>query len=422
MFLSGWTLSRLGRARAGALEIWPGVLAQGLTFANLFVPIAFGAQEQLVALVQSTAIAAILVQTVTHAIPGRLPAIGNNLQARHLRISALFSSLSISLLLAILGVILTLTQHRGTSIVLGGSIVLAAQSYYTVYTSELTRQDNYGGILRARLAYAVPLILLTGLVSLIHVEGFWLAVAAAASFFSGGMAAAAASRRSSGKERQARQNGAINRYFAELRVAAPLAFAYLLGGFSGQAGALALVGMGQFQPAWAVVVRIMNGMQTVGGQFLAPRADIDVGRSLRSSDAAGLGRGLKRAVAVGAVLAFGTVVLAGLALAYSGIQVSDLLTDGGLLVALLGYAGATTGITVIGRILGLVGRHWVRLVWEVARAVGFGAIILLARGELLLIALGILGFMSAATYTLLCVHAFRRYLLVERSTDAEVES
>lgn len=392
----------------GAQQVWPGVLAQTLTFANLFIPILLGAQEQLVALVQSTAIAAILVQTVTHAAPGRLPSIEDEIVAKRLRTAALISSALASACLAIVGITFTLIGSGAVSIWLGGAVVLAAQALYTIYVAELTRQFDYRGILVARLAYAILLVVLTTITCLLHAPGFWLAVGAAISFVAGGLAALISARARLRSFASAPGRLRPREYFGEVRVAGPLAFAYLLGGFSGQAGALALAGLGTFQPAWAVAVRIMNGMQTIGGQFLAPRADIDIAKTSRAEGGLSVSAALRKALLMCVVLAVGTLGLSAAALVYSGVYLRDFADDAELVVALVGYAALTTGITVIGRTLGLIGSHRVRLVWEIARAISFGLVLVFARNESLLILLGIVGALSSVSYVLLCMRAARR--------------
>jgi len=402
-------MNRSLRIVRGARQVWPGVLAQGLTFANLFIPILLGAEAQLVVLVQSTAIAAILVQTVTHAAPGRLPSITDGPAAKRIRLAALVSSAFASGALAVVGIALTLAGTGVVSIWLGGAVVLAAQALYTVYVAELTRQFNYRGILIARLAYAILLVVLTTVVCLLRAPGFWLAVAASFSFLAGGLAALVAGRRSLQGSGSITRQSPLKAYLLDVRVAAPLSFAYLLGGFSGQAGALALSGLGALQPAWAVVVRIMNGMQTIGGQFLAPRADIDVARAARTEASPSVPFALRKALMVGVALACGTAVLATAALLYSGVPLHDAVEELELLVALAGYAALTTGVTVVGRTLGLIGSHRTRLSWEALRAMGFGVVLLFAREELLLVLLGALGMFFSLSYVILCLRAAKRH-------------
>lgn len=412
-------MRRITRLRAGAAEVWPGLLAQGLTFANLFIPILLGAQGQLVTLVQSTAIAAILVQTVTHAAPGRLPGLEDGGAARRLRASALASSLTVSFILATAGFILTVIGPGKISILLGGAVVLAAQAVYTIYVAELTRLYNYRAIMAARLAYALVLVTLTAIVCVLRYEGFWLAVAAGVAFLAGGGAAALSARSSVRADRGARVRVRLADYIGELRTAAPLSLAYLLGGFSGQAGALALVGMGQFQAAWAVIVRMMNGMQTIGGQFLAPRADIEVARARRAEDEGALLRAVRRGMFVGLALSMATAVIAVAALIYSDISSNAVLSEFEVLFALLGYAAATTGMTVLGRTLGLVGSHRTRLIWETIRGVAFGIVLLFVRGEYLLVALGVVGLASVASYVWLCLRAVKRTSVDRRNDSLE---
>lgn len=407
-------MSRSAALRRTITSTWPGAFAQALTFANLFVPIVLGSQQQLVVLVQSTAVAAILVQTVTHAAPGRLPAIASPVEARQVRKFALLTSGLTAGLIAVAA--LCVPAGTFSEVLWGGSLVLAGQALYTINIAELVRKYNYRGIMRARLAYAIPLIVMTTLACLLDLQALLLAAVAAVSFAVGGIVAGAAAKRSNGDVGASRSVGGqpsergvlnvgVRAYFRELKAAAPLSLAYLLGGFSGQAGALAIPALGQVQAIWAALIRVMNGMQTVGSQFLAPKADIDLSRAVRGEGTRSASAALRAALIMAVGLAAGAVVLG-----IAAVMVSDptdlfLLVDPALACALLGYVALNAGLSVIGRSLGIVGQHRARLLWEVLRVIALGTSLIFARGDVLLYLLGGFGIASCVTYFLLCRQA-----------------
>ncbi|GAA4378991.1 hypothetical protein [Agromyces bauzanensis] len=376
-----------------------GIVAQGLTFGSTLLPIVWGLNDALIFLVFVSGVVTIAASVTTLAISIRLPPMVEDRDARSLVLASLgLISVSTVVGVATAGVLALAGNRQLAAMFLAAAVLLLGQASFMVSLAIRTRALDYGGIQRRRLAYGVLVFILTLLACLARFDGLGFVLLAAVAYLG---AIACTTRRN-----RSRSDGgpiSLGDLVRQARASIPLVLSGLLGTSAGQIGSLALPLLGQYQAAWAAVVRIAGGFQTVGAQIVGPKVDIDFARRLQSGSAASLTSALRRGVWLSSVIGGLSVLFSVVAVVWIDPEILDKSPAevGWMLMAVVGFAGFFAGTSVIGRLLGMFGSAMPRLFWDASRLVGAFAALSLLHGIPLLAGIGFLGVLSTALYVAL---------------------
>ncbi|WP_205484547.1 hypothetical protein [Arthrobacter sp. Alg241-R88] len=167
--------------------------------------------------------------------------------------------------------------------------------------------------------------------------------------------------------------------------------------------------------AWATAIRIMTGLQTVGGHILGPKLDIGFLAGIRECKARLVRSVWRKGLVMGATL--GAICIMSSLIGVAWIDIESLSMP--IAIAMLGYSATSVFLAPIDRSLTLLGGQRERLVWDVIRAAGGLAIVLCVPRDLLLVSLATLGICSLLSY----VYLLKRRVLVVASSggDASLE-
>ena len=388
-----------------------GAFSQAATFVALFLPVVFGLSDSLVTLVQATALAAIALHPAVLVCEARLPTVAEGERARRMLWSSFSALLVVVAAFELAGLVFLLNHLAAAEVLLAAGAVLLGQGLYTMRLAHLTRVLDLRQIMATRLLYGVAVLVTTLILCLVKASGPWFAVGNGLAFV---LAVCTFSR---ADLRLSHMPSPMRHFGAEVRDALPLMGAYLLGGFSGQAGALSVGLVGPIAPAWAVACRIMGGFQTIGGQLVGPAVDVEVARSVQTREAPALRRAVNRGLVAGVVLVVLMVLGSVAALLWVGdADQLDSAESVALIVGVVGFAGANVVLSPIGRTLGMIGRARARVIWDIGRFLVLGAAVVALRDEHLLVALTVASLAATAVYIALVIRA-RRQVVRGPATD-----
>ena len=363
-----------------------GLFAQGATLGASFTPLFWGRTEALVVLVVATAAASSLIPLLSLAASHTLPTFRDARTVdRRVRVVMIWTAGWVALGAVAGTVVFVLPSgDRALGAVIFAAAVLAGgQTLFTVALAVLARRGDFAIAMRVRLVYGVVALALT-LGATVTDAAPALYVLAIAGGYYGALTILVASRtrraiqllRGDG-ERSARL------LFDALRGTWRLVLALTTGAVAGQVGALVTPALGAFAEAWAVVVRVTSGFQTVGLQIVGVATDIRVSRAVREVNAEAISAEIRRGTKLGLLLAsVSAVVATGAAVVLDVGNQTGSWASFGLCAAV--YSLSLTALAPIGRVLGFVGNHWQRLSWEVSRlAVSLCAVLLLSEDALM---------------------------------------
>lgn len=370
------------------------------------MPVFWGLADALVFAVIVAATVTILLNVATLAIALRLPPM-----ARRVDVANAITA-SAAMLLIVTGFVFLASVslhvagfHDLSAITAGVCIQLIAQGAFTIGQATLTWRLDYASIMGARFAYASFSFAGTFVACITVASGFGIVLAAAVGYALGFFFMLFRSRTMLRFRRLTSWRGVRS----DLRHSRGYVASYFVGAFASQANALVLPLLdAAVQGVWAVVVRVSSGVQTFGSQIVGPKIDVLLAAEIQSAGS------LVRRRRVFRLAGLLSAAVGGLSAAACGLAILILdptvLTQGGattltLLVALLGQAGFATSLSVVGRVLGIVGGARRRFVWEFSRAIGTIAVLLFLRGPLLLLGIGVVGVASALLYWYLVAHS-----------------
>ncbi|ACQ79217.1 hypothetical protein Bcav_0956 [Beutenbergia cavernae DSM 12333] len=376
--------------RSGAL----GVGSQGLTMLAALLPALVGQVDVLVGLVPLIAVAALVVPFVTLAVPMRMP-VATPDAAEAMRRAAIRVALATGLVGLALAGVAAAGGAAWAGAVAGVSVLVLGQSAYVVAQASFTTAGDYARLMRLRVGYASAVLVATVGCAALHVGpavfavGNGVAYALAALLLGAGRGGPFR-----GFSRSGTDPSAV-RVLAEARAGAPLAAAMSLSASASLLGALAVPAMGAFAPTWAVVTRVANGFETLGGHVVGPAVEVAFARARRRGDVPGMRRVALATAAAAAALA---AVFVGLTLAV--LAVVDTSAGRGaasLSLALLFY-GALVVLAPLSRLWGMVGSARGRLAWDAGRAATAALVVLTLTGPALVAGLAVVAVGSLAVY------------------------
>lgn len=386
------------KLRSAASGAW-GLLAQALSLTATFLPVAFQRSDALVVLVTFAAIATVVTPVMSLAAQVRIPAI---VSAFNLRVQVIATTIACLIGgVAVFALVFFLESSWGAFGGLG-PLVLASlcvsQAFFTLVYALLVRRGVYRDMMLGRLAYAAATLLFTAGVIATSGDGLYLCVAAAGGYIVGAFVSILMLRRT----RSARPRRVGPRRMAMLAIrsarrSSALTVSLTIGAFAGQVGALVTPTLGDLSAAWALMMRVMSGFQTLGVVIIGSSVDARISAAARAKDAQAVRSSSRAAVLIGVGIGLlGAVVSVALAviLGATSRADSDFLV---FLFAGLGFVGASIALAPIGRILGLVGRPAMRLLWDSLRCLMMmPALLLPTRGALAV--LTVAGLLSFASY------------------------
>lgn len=399
------------RRLSGLLDSGWGLLAQALSLASTFLPVFFQRSDALVVLVTSTAIATIVTPVMSLAAQVRIPSARTALSAlmqtrASFATSAVFGVLVLVSAWAI-GDGMGVTQSGYTAAVIAALCV--SQSIFTIGYSILVRDGTYRNMMLARLAYAGTTFALTFWIVLEDGDGLALCIAAAGGYATGFLVAQLLRRRLPRPvKRQVPLRFFLHHLWRAFSGSLALTLSMTIGALAGQIGALVTPLLGSIAGAWALLIRVMSGFQTLGVVVIGSSIDARIASAARSRDDTALARAIRVANLVGA--AVGTVGVLVSFVAVVGAE-DAILRDPmflSLVFALIGFVGSSIVLAPIGRILGLVGRPVLRLAWDSLRCAALAPALLIAEPASIMTVLALGGLVSLISY----------YVLLRRATRA----
>lgn len=393
-------VSRFARmVRAGGL----GATAQIFTLTASLVPVLFGRTEALVMLVTLTAVSTVLQPALTLASSHTLPMVsGAKNAARRLQSAFIFTvggSIIAGIAIGVIALALGTASVQACGIGLALFGLAASQAIFTLLVAWLTWQLDPLKIMRARFLYGVLSLALTVVVTLLDADPlFYVGAIAVAYLISAGAAVVPSLRTRNGLPHAAGAYS-VRRQFAHVRGALSLVGALTAGAFAGQLAALAVPFVGPASEAWAAIVRVTSGFQTLGAQVVGVDLDVRLLASLRARDTLRIQRTMRTIILASVIIGVACAVVAtpaGALLSNPQFLDSPLLA----LYAACGvaYAFSAAAISPIGRMLGFVGRQQ-RMVWDGARFIFSSAAILFARGLPLLLLVALITASAYVSYT-----------------------
>jgi hypothetical protein len=377
----------------------PGFAAQGLTLAAAIFPIFIGRDDVLVYLLTVTAPVTIIVHAVVLGAQTRLP-MAEETQCLTRLSSSLSGILLASACLSMAFVYFFLSSNdlRFQRVVLGIFLLLPCQALYSLLLALATAELAYSKLMYARLFYGVFTFVGTFIAGLLGAPPLTFLAMAALGYLCGAIPIVWRRLSWTAIRKISTPVFSFCGFGTEISAARYVIAASLVSGLGSQIGALVIPLVPSHEiGAWAAVVRIMSGLQTVGGQILGPKLDIGFVAGTRHPSSGLIKRIWHRGLIVGTCLGAVCVVSTGVAVAWidwSSFGIS-------LAVAIVGYSATSVFLAPIDRSLTLLGGQRERLVWDVVRAVAGMAIVVWAPSNLVLIILGAVGAGSLLSYLFL---------------------
>lgn len=387
-------------ARHGLKRVQLGLVAQVLTLVATLLPVLAGQTDALVFAVQAGGLASILISIVTAGAAVRLPAVLEDKRAATETLSSLvIVGCSGLLCLVVVGTLHLIGSPELALVGLAALLLLVSQSLYVVGAAVLTRQGSYASLMQMRLLYAVVAVLLTAMVTAVDAGGFALVGASIAGFLVGAAIPARSILRAS---REALTIGwrpsDASRSLVESR---SLLASFLFGGLGTQLPAVFITSLGEYAAAWAVVIRMSGGIQTVALQLIAPAVDIKVSRAYRVGAAGDARQGVRLGFAAGGLLALVTAAAPWIGLQFITVDL-DPWAWLAFWSAVLGFAATGSLIGPCSRTLPMIGGTGETLRWNVGRTMLAAGAFYLPAPSLTLVTLGVGGAALAAYYMVKC--------------------
>lgn len=382
-----------------------GLVAQGFTLLASLLPVMFGRVDTLVTIVTLSAVSAILLAGASLAANQLIP-VEVDTRATLERIGAstywvLAAGVVIALAASGIAQLTTGDWVNGASL----GLLTASNAAFIVVLAVLVWRKDFRGVMTTRLVYGVGAATLTLMACVADAPAAAYLCALALAYV---FAVAAVVRRhlrlwSAGLSaiRLARPDRRIE----IVTRSTALVGALTTSAAASQAGALATPLLGPLSGAWAIVVRIMGGFQTLGAQIIGVSIDIRLASAVRSRDRQRTGR----IVWTSSLLALCTGLTGGvIAVLCAGLLVDvpppSILFDVGAAC----FAAGQIALSPIGRSLGFIGPHWVRLIWEIVRLAATVAALICFKDLSLILALAALSVLSFASYWALTAMFVRR--------------
>ncbi|MFP3714098.1 hypothetical protein [Puerhibacterium sp. TATVAM-FAB25] len=384
-----------------------GIGSMLLTFLAALLPALAGRADALVLLVQAGAVTSVLVHPATLGAAVRAPA-APAARRGPLRAGAVALAAVVVLgALAALGLRAGLGAAAADVAGLGPRgeawlgpdvavpaavtvVLLAGNGAYVLQQARLTAVGSYPALMSLRLTYALAVVAGTGACLLAHAPAPAFVVAAAGAYGIAVLAAAAWRRGAAGAG-----PSAVAPWRAELRAGVVVGGALALTAAAGAVGALATGHLGAGAAAWAVLTRVANGFETLGGHVVAPAGEVRLTGALARDDRSAVRDAVRGAVRRSLLLALGFGV--------AGLVVLRLTPVGDppavVLAGALLFYGAQVVHAPVARLWGLVGARRARLAWDAARTGALVAALLGAGGTSAAApALAVVGVAGVAVY------------------------
>lgn len=385
-----------------------GLLSQALTLVATFLPVVWGVGDALVILVVSTAVSTVLTPFATLAAQYRLPISDSagQLSMRTL-VSALFAlgtAAVVGMAIWLGGSVVNIDDASGWALAIG--LLTLTQCAFTIVVALLIRVNSYPALMHSRLAYGFGTFGFTVAALLLGGGGLHLVAAVAGGYLVGSLTGFALILRRARKHAMGRPALALRgggRYAWESRT---LAVSGAIGALAGQIGAIATPLLGPLSVPWAAVVRTTSGFQTVGVVVVGSAIDSEFARAIRNREHRAALTVVRRANMLGLALAVPAAAAAVAAGAFTTSTAFEPLWI--IAIAIVAYAGANTALAPIGRLLGLAGSPRLRLLWDVARCVGFGASLFVPSPWAIVLSFGLCSALALASYVLLVRRAMAR--------------
>ncbi len=364
-----------------ALNGGTGAVAQALTLGASIAPVLWGRTEALILVVTASGLVTTVIPALSLAVSHRVPAMRTRedvlTAVSHAAIVSLAGSATI-----IAGFATTAATTSTYYLAYVGCAVgalSAGRALFTVTMASLTWMANYQLAMLLRLAYGAGALALTLAATVADADPVVYVLALAAAHLA---AVALLTTLRSNLFRHITQSvraTSPRQVVGSVWASRTLIVSLTVGAFATSIAALATPLLGPYSEAWAVVVRIATGIQTVGAQVLGVALDIRVVRAMREDGRVTLTKEVRRSVVIGGALGIVGALLSVAAVIYT---IDDYSTK--LLLAGAIYSVAASAISPIGRMLGILGRARDRLIWDTTRFVAATALLLWIREEWLL--------------------------------------
>lgn len=372
--MRGLSVGSLG----GGRDLFGRLMAQGLNFLAMMVPIVAGRYDAVAFLLTAGAISVIGSTTGALAVQSLLPAVIGWRKAIVAARSGLLGLVSVAAVLCLvsLGVSRFGSLRVGTLFFAAAAVSLP-QGAHQIVVSLLIRSGDIRTFTRARLGYSVANLAGTVLVTLCLKTAWSLALATACAYSVAIVISwhSAHIRRVWMLIRSAKMPLASS--WVYVREVRPAVVSALASNLAFQAGALLTPLMGPFSLAWASVARITGGFGGVGVQVVAPPIEMRFAKALRAGERQERSRAFRVAVRSGLALGCGTLLAQAVLWSVQGLPIEADPSDVRLMVvAMAVYVTATLLASTIQRMLVMSGGQRVMLVLTLARLalVAFGFI------------------------------------------------